>query len=85
MQFNSYIFMVIGIVFAKCIGFLRDIFFASQFGTSYQSDIYFTIFSVVTLIFTGIGVALSTIIIKQLNKKQYSNPETQAEYVSFFI
>ncbi len=85
MQFNSYIFMVIGIIFAKSIGFLRDIFFASQFGTSPESDMYFTVFSVVTLIFTGIGIALSTVIIKQLNKKQYSNSEIQTEYVSFFI
>ena len=85
MAFNAYIFMVIGIIFAKSIGFLRDIVFASRFGTSPESDLYFTVFSVVTLIFTGIGVALSTVIIKQLNKEKYSNPETQTEYVSFFI
>lgn len=85
MAVKSYIFMVIGIVLAKSVGFLRDIIFASRFGTSSEADIYFTVFSTVTLIFTGIGVALSTVIIKHLNKQEYTSSGAQRSYVSFFI
>lgn len=85
MALKSYICVVLGIVFAKAAGFIRDIFFASKFGTSTEADIYFTVFSMVTLIFTGIGVALSTLIIKNLNKQNINSEKAQKEYVSYFI
>ncbi len=85
MVFKSYILMTLGIIFAKSIGFLRDIFFAATYGAKYESDIYFTVFSVVTLIFTGIGVSLSTLIIKQLGKEKRKAHSAQREYVSFFL
>ncbi len=85
MALKSYILVIIGIVFAKAAGFIRDIIFASKFGTSTEADIYFTIFSLTTLVFTGIGVALSTLIIKNLNKINITDERSQKEYVSYFI
>ena len=64
----AYIMVVLGILLAKGIGFLRDMVFAWVFGATAYTDIYFQIFGLVNLIFTGIGVALSTLIIKNLNK-----------------
>ncbi len=85
MNSKTYITVVLGIVVAKIIGFSRDIFFAHQYGTNVTSDIYFQIFSVVTLIFTGIGIALQTQVIMNLNKEENSLPERKKAYVSSFI
>lgn len=81
----TYIIVVAGILIAKGIGFLRDIVFASIFGASTYTDMYFQIFGLVNLIFTGVGVALSTLVIKNLNKAENSTEEKKREYVSQFI
>ncbi len=67
---NSYILVVLGILMAKGLGFYRDMVFAGVFGTGVMADIYFQVFGLVNLIFTGIGVALSTLVIKNSNKAQ---------------
>ncbi len=85
MKGSAYILVVLGILFAKCLGFLRDIVFASSFGASEYTDIYFQIFGIASLIFTGIGSALSTLVIKNLNKPENRNPQRQKEYVAQFI
>ncbi len=85
MNTGAYILVVFGILLAKALGFLRDIVFASSFGASQLTDIYFQIFGVTSLIFTGIGSALSTLVIKNLNKADISSPKEQKEYVSYFI
>jgi len=85
MNGGAYILVVIGILVAKCLGFLRDIVFASVFGASEYTDIYFQIFSLASLIFTGIGAALSILIIKNLNKPENAGEERQKAYVSYFI
>lgn len=82
---KSYIIVVLGIVLAKLVGFSRDIFFANFYGTGPVADIYFQIFGIVTLIFTGIGIALSTRVIMNLNKEENSSPESKKAYVSAFI
>jgi len=82
---GSYILVVIGILIAKCLGFIRDIVFASTFGASVYTDIYFQVFGLASLIFTGIGGALSTLIIKNLNKPENCGEENQRRYVSHFI
>ena len=71
----SYIMVVIGILTAKCLGFLREIVFASVFGASEYTDIYFQIFSIASLVFTGVGTALATLVIKNLNKSENSTPD----------
>jgi len=81
----TYIIVVLGILVAKGIGFLRDIVFASSFGATTYTDMYFQIFGLVNLIFTGIGVALSTLVIKNLNKPENSTEEKKRAYVSRFI
>ncbi len=81
----AYVMVVLGILLAKGLGFLRDIFFASVFGASVYTDMYFQIFGLVNLIFTGIGVALSTLVIKNLNKAEHSGEEENRGYVSHFI
>ncbi len=85
MKGSAYVLVVIGILLAKCCGFLRDIVFASSFGASEYTDIYFQIFGVASLVFTGIGGALSTLVIKNLNKSENANPQRQKEYVAEFI
>jgi len=85
MNGGAYILVVIGILAAKCLGFLRDIRFASVFGASELTDIYFQIFSLASLIFTGIGEALSTLVIKKLNKAENLGEDKQRSFVSHFI
>lgn len=72
---SAYILVVVGILLAKGLGFYRDMVFAGVFGTGMESDIYFQIFGLVNLIFTGIGVALSTLVIKNLNKPENAGHE----------
>lgn len=81
----SYFLVAGGIFLAKFIGLFRDVIFASAFGTSSVSDIYFQIFGIVTLIFTGIGVALQTMLIKNLNKEGINTKEGQEIYTRKFI
>ena len=81
----SYFLVAGGIFLAKFIGLFRDIIFASVFGTSAISDIYFQIFGIVTLIFTGIGVALQTMLIKNLNKEGINTKEGQEIYTRKFV
>lgn len=81
----AYIMVVLGILLAKGIGFFRDIIFASVFGASVYTDMYFQIFGLVNLIFTGVGVALSTLVIKNLNKAENSGEAEKRAYVSRFI
>lgn len=58
---------VSGVIFlAKLLGFVREIIFASIFGTSIVTDIFQTIFSLPNLLFSGIGTALSSINIPNL-------------------
>jgi len=72
---NAYVMVVLGILLAKGIGFYRDMVFAGAFGTGVAADIYFQVFGLVNLIFTGIGVALSTLVIKNINKSENSGHE----------
>lgn len=80
---SAYIMVVIGILLAKGLGFYRDMVFAGVFGTSIESDIYFQVFGLVNLIFTGIGVALSTLVIKNLNKAE--NAGSERSYAALFL
>lgn len=82
---KTYILVVVGILIAKMLGFFRDIVFASVFGASVYTDMYFQIFGLVNLLFTGVGVALSTLVIKNINKIKPENKKAQKEYVSCFI
>ena len=80
---NAYIMVVMGIILAKGIGFYRDIAFSGTFGTSVEADIYFQVFNIVNLIFAGIGVALSTLVIKNMNKSE--NAGNEKAYISSFL
>lgn len=80
---SAYIMVVVGILLAKGLGFYRDMVFAGVFGTGIESDIYFQVFGLVNLIFTGIGVALSTLVIKNLNKAENSGSERS--YAAHFL
>lgn len=81
----TYIIMVFGIMVAKCLGFGRNIIFASEFAASELTDIYFQVFGIATFLFTGIGTALGTLVIKNLNKAENALPSAQKKYVSRFI
>lgn len=82
---NAYILVVLGILCAKAAGFLRDAVFAAYFGTGIESDIYFQIFGIASLIFTAVGSALSTLVIKNINKTKYSYNGGQKKYAAYFI
>lgn len=82
---NAYILVVMGILCAKVAGFLRDAVFAAYFGTGVESDIYFQIFSIASLVFTAVGSALSTLIIKNINKPRYSQNDGQEKYAAHFM
>lgn len=82
---NAYILVLMGILLAKVAGFLRDAVFASVFGTGVESDIYFQIFGVASLVFTAVGSALSTLIIKNINKPQHSYEGGQEKYAAHFM
>ena len=85
MKGSTYLIMVLGILVAKGLGFGRNIIFASAFGASELTDIYFQIFGIATNVFTGIGTSLATLVIKNLNKTENQNPLAQKRYVSYFI
>ena len=80
---SAYILVVLGILIAKGLGFYRDMVFAGVFGTGVEADIYFQVFGLVNLIFTGIGVALSTLVIKNLNKTE--NAGNERSYAARFL
>lgn len=80
---RAYILVVLGIILAKGIGFFRNIAFSGIFQQSVEADIYFQVFNIVNLIFAGIGVALSTLVIKNMNKAE--NAGNEKAYVSSFI
>lgn len=82
---NAYITVVIGILCAKAAGFVRDIIFGANFGTSVYSDIYFQIFGIANLVFTAVGSALSTLIIKNINKTKYASESAKRQYASYFM
>ena len=80
---TSYIMVVAGIILAKGLGFFRDMVFAGAFGTGIHADIYSQVFGLVNLIFTGVGVALSTLVIKNLNKAE--NKDREKAYAASFL
>jgi len=80
---NAYFLVVFGIILAKGIGFFREIFFSGAFGTGVEADIYFQVFNLVNLVFAGIGVALSTLVIKNMNKAE--NQGHEKAYAASFI
>ena len=84
MKGSTYLLMIFGILIAKGLGFVRNIFFAPLGGTA-LTDIYFQVFDIPTLVFTGIGTALATLVIKKLNKPENRAHSAQKEYVSRFI
>ncbi len=79
----SYITMVIGILSAKCLGFLREVVVAQKFGLSQLTDIYFQIFSVANVVFAALGVALSTFVVKSINLCK-DDFESEKKFVASF-
>jgi len=68
---------------SKLLGFLRDILIAASIGTSRLADIYLQTFKVPGLLFTSIGMALSSVNIPNLT--YYTSKENDGErkkYVS---
>ncbi len=63
---RNFILVAITIFFSKALGFIRDILFASVFGTTMITDAYQTIFSLPSLLFSSIGNALSAVNIPNL-------------------
>lgn len=81
----SYILMVAGILIAKAMGYVRDMFLGNNFGTGITMDIYTQVFSVASVIFTAVGVALSTFVIKSINNRLIENEAEEREFVGYFF
>ncbi|MBO8159732.1 murein biosynthesis integral membrane protein MurJ [Thermosyntropha sp.] len=72
------------IFFSKMLGFVRDIVFASVFGTSILTDVFQTIFSLPALFFSGVGTALSSINIPNLTYYiNHAGIEERNRYISY--
>ncbi|WP_061212818.1 murein biosynthesis integral membrane protein MurJ [Syntrophomonas wolfei] len=63
---KNFIGVSILIFFSKLLGFARDIVFASVFGTTILTDAFQVIFSFPSLLFSSIGMALSSVNIPDL-------------------
>ncbi len=83
---RNFIAVSLAIFFSKALGFLRDVLFASVFGTTLITDAYQTIFSLPSLLFSSIGNALSSVNIPDLTDhlKNRSRAETQAYIANLF-
>lgn len=79
----SYLVMVIGILSAKLLGFVRELVVANKFGTSQLTDIYFQVFSVANVVFTSLGVALSTFLVKSINIYR-ADSKNEKEFIASF-
>ncbi len=85
MKGSTYLIMVFGILIAKALGLVRNSILASTFGASELTDIYSQVFGIATFVFTGIGTALSTLVIKNLNKQEDAQGAAGKRYVSYFL
>jgi putative peptidoglycan lipid II flippase len=63
---RNFISVAVAIFFSKVLGFLRDVLFASTFGTTIIADAYQTIFGLPSLLFSSVGNALSSVNIPDL-------------------
>ncbi|MEN6460040.1 MAG: murein biosynthesis integral membrane protein MurJ, partial [Syntrophomonas sp.] len=63
---KTFIGVSIIIFCSKVLGFLREIFFASVFGTTVLTDMFGVIFSLPSLLFASVGTALSSVNIPDL-------------------
>jgi len=74
---KNFIVVSITIFISKVLGFARDIFIASTFGTSLLTDAFQVVFGFPSLLFTSIGTALSSVNIPDLT--YYINQRSQEE------
>ncbi len=80
---KNFIGVTIVIFIAKLLGFARDIFFASVFGTTVLADLFQAIFSLPSLLFSSIGTAISSVNIPNLTYYFASKtPEERFAYIS---
>ena len=80
---SNFVIFALFILISKALGFLRSIFIAKSIGTSNFSDAYLQVFGVSTLLFTSIGIALSSVSIPIFT--QYLTQESEEdrkEYIS---
>ncbi len=83
---KSFINVSIVIFFSKLLGFCRDVYFASVFGTTVLTDIFQIIFSYPSLLFASVGNAISAVNIPDLThftKKR--TIEERNEYLSSLL
>jgi putative peptidoglycan lipid II flippase len=80
---RNFIGVSIAIFFSKVLGFLRDILFASTFGTTIIADAYQTIFGLPSLLFSSIGSALSSVNIPDLTYfLRHKTDEERRDYIA---
>lgn len=83
---KTFIGVSIAIFIAKALGFVRDIVFASVFGTTVLTDIFQVIFSFPSLFFSSLGTALSSVNIPDLTYFiQHRSREDRNQYLANFF
>ncbi|MCX7710270.1 MAG: murein biosynthesis integral membrane protein MurJ [Clostridia bacterium] len=71
------------ILISKALGFVRDIWFARNIGTTLLADIYTQVFGLASLLFTSVGMAISSANIPNLTHYLTNeNKEERNKYVS---
>ena len=74
------IILILTTLFAKVLGFARELTLAYSYGASAISDAYVVAFSIPTIIFSGIGTAVLTSYISIYTSLQRRSPENVREF-----
>ncbi len=76
------IILMISTMFAKILGFAREISLAYVYGASSTSDAFVLAYSIPTIIFAGIGSAILTGYISIYTKINYENPKKAKDFTN---
>ena len=81
---RNFVMLAIATICSKCIGFLREILSAQQFGLSNEFDIYLSVFVVPGIIISLLTYAVPNIIIPKLNRNM-DDPTFYRYFASHFF
>ena len=81
---RNFVMLAIATICSKCIGFLREILSAQQFGLSNEFDIYLSVFVVPGIIISLLTYAGPNIIIPKLNRNM-DDPTFYRYFASHFF
>lgn len=77
---NHTIILILTTIFAKVLGFGRELTLASVYGASAMSDAYVVAFSIPTILFAGVGSAILTSYISVYTHLRRRQPQALAQF-----